>query len=555
MPLGWRHRRLVYDSAYALPFIGTWVSSKGDTLIQVFVRWSQIEPWQNLYFTKSENAGFSWTIPSVINPDEVALVYTPRAAIDRYGYLYVAFMSMRYSPYADIAVYISQNFGNTWQEIYHVGGQEWSEAYHPWCATNGDTFALVYTHSHFYKDSIKFTYRENNTWIQPENVDPGNFPRVVIDKSGYFYVFYKEIPTNVPKFAKRLGQNQWTYYSFPQTGINFEEPNRIMRADPQNAGVIHFVYSLNNYIYYRRFENGSWTNPIPIVSGTNVDFVVEKGGKIHAVIASYANNIYTMKYYVSKDNGNTWNYIGDLYHSKYFCYEKNKRGRGLALIGTEMNNPYYDRAYYQGNDDFSISNKYNATAYNNNKHLARVSNTDDLYMVFSMESDSQDVVTARSLDGGQTWENYKLIGHGITGTPCIWIDPSLPDTATYLWIHPQISNLLQYRKFAISTNSYSPIYTLPIPQGYQINLSFPEISMCFLQYLPIEMTSIKFIGVILKAKNPSNTPCLLAIQYNITDPNNPSIIHYQEIGNGDANNPSISYSNVSSRLKFHCVYK
>jgi len=170
-----------------------------------------------------------------------------------------------------------------------------------------------------------------------------------------------------------------------------------------------------------------------------------------------------------------------------------------------------------------------------------------------MESDSQDVITARSLDGGQTWENYKLIGHGITGTPCIWIDPTLPDIVLYLWIHPQIDNLLQYRKLTISTNSWSSIYTLPMPEGYKVNLSSPGISMCFTQEIS-GIIKTEYIGTILKAKNPSNAPCLLATQYNITSPNNPSIVHFQEIGNGDANNPSISYSYVGV-LKFHCVYE
>jgi hypothetical protein len=546
VPPGWRHRKFIYDSSYGLPSIGTWVCSKDVHIAQVFVRWSEIEPWQTLYFSKSVTAGFSWNPPLAINPNEVSLVYTPRVAIDRYYKYYVAFMSMNFS-YPRVLVYTSENSGNTWECIYQ-DGEEWSPAYEPWCATSGDTFALVYV-----CNGIKFTYYTPYTWIQPENVDSGYAPRVIVDKDGYFYVFYRQ--TSTSKLAKRTGQNQWTYYSFPDAGIRVQEPNRIMREDPQTGGVIHFIYSLNNYIYYRRFENGTWSGRIPITNGTNADFVVEPNGKIYAIIANYNNNTNTctMKYYVSNDYGNTWIYKGELYESKYFCYEKNRWGRGLALIGTEMNNSCYGPVYYQGNDNFCISNKFwFVLAYNNNKHLARVPNSDDLYMVFSMESDSQDVVTARSLDGGQTWENYKLIGHGRLTTLCIWRDPTLPDIVLYLWAHPQINNLLQYRKFTISTNSWSPIYTLPIPEGYKVNLfEYPGISMCFTKRKFIVPKEI--LSVVFKAITSSEESCLLAIEYDITDPEYPSIVHYQIIARGTTFNPSLSYSYIS-QLKFHCAY-
>ncbi len=550
MPEGWRCRKMISSqNAYGIPPTGTWIYSKGDTLAMVFISDSGYTITQTLWFTKSFDAGFNWSSPLVVNP-LIGNIGTPRIIIDNSNFTYVAYWQ-NLGDWARVVVEVSPDFGGEWQLSYSDGNVV-SPCYFPWLAQKDNKIALTYIKQNFQNLEILFTFTENHgqSWSVSETVDAGPVgeiyphPRVEIDADGNFYVFY--YINNTFKLAKRIAPNQWSYYNFPESAV-FEEPNRIMRRDPSTPGVLHFIYSrgANGNVYYRKFINSTWSDLVLIAPGKYTDFVVELGNKIYAVIGvPQGDNIY-LKYYVSTDGGTTWIYKGDLYQLKYFCYEKTKRGRGLALI--DVGTYPYGKPHFQGNDDYSISNTQYATAYNHNKHLARIPNTEDLYAVFSMQTDSQDVVAVRSLDGGANWENYKVIGHGLVGTPCIWIDPTLY-CATYLWIHKQNNTYnLQYRKFDYSTNTYSPIYNLPFTTNYQIDGSSPAISMCVRKTLAQKSG---LLAVVTRATSGSQN-CLVSIFYNLL---NNSIVEDAKTIDINATNPSISYSWVDV-LKFHCVYQ
>ncbi|MEO0297467.1 MAG: hypothetical protein ABIN23_08495, partial [candidate division WOR-3 bacterium] len=547
MPEGWRQRKSIYmQNAYGIPRIGTWICGKGDTFLNVFVKWSLQDP-QLLYFTYSQDAGFTWTQPFAVDPENIYRVYHPRIIMDRTSFIYVTFQQLMDEEYYIIQVYGSPDFGNTWIWLYSAGSSG-LQAYSPWCDCKGDTFAIVYEeedgnrYSHIY-----FTYRENGgSFINREDLGIGDSPRIIIDAGDSFYVFGNF--NGILKLAKRTGVNQWQFFTFPESQISLEEPNRVMRADPQSPGVIHFIYSYGGQVYYRKFVNSTWSDPVLIAAGQKADFVVDFQGRIYTVIGTnLPNNNYELKYYVSFNGGNTWKYMGTLYNSKYFCYEKYKRGRGLALVNASDND--YGILQFQGNDDYPVSNRIYATAYNNNKHLVRIPNSDDLYAVFSMHTDSPDVVAVRSLDGGVNWENYKVIGHGAVGTPCIWFDPTLPDIVTYLWRYLS-DTILQYRTYTISTGSWSSIYNLGLPT----NIATPRVSMCRTKrrvtVIPKDLLIVALHGIWM---GNEESPAVFVIEYDITNPNTPEVNYW--MFPEQALNPSISYSWVNGTLKYHCVYE
>ncbi len=543
MPEGWRCRKMISSqNAYGIPPTGTWIYSKGDTLAMVFISDSGYTIPQTLWFTKSFDAGFNWSSPQIVD-DIGPLISSPRVVIDSASFTYVAYRKSFTEPlYEVIGVRVSPNFGMQWTPSYGAGNPSYPCS-SPWLAQRGNTVALTYTREEDYGSTIRFTFTQNHgqSWISPaEIVSTGCCAQVEIDANGNFYVV--GWMDGAVKLAKRINPNQWNYYDFP------DAPDLCrMRSDPVTPDVIHFVYRTSEgNIYYRKFTNGSWSERKLIAQGKMADFVIKKDGKIYAILGiGIGSDVYNLKYYVSTDEGNTWTYKGDIGNARIFRYEKTKRGRGLALI--DVGTYPYGKPHFQGNDDYSISNTQYATAYNHNKHLARIPNTEDLYAVFSMQTDSQDVVAVRSLDGGANWENYKVIGHGLVGTPCIWIDPTLY-CATYLWIHKQNNTYnLQYRKFDYSTNTYSPIYNLPFTTNYQIDGSLPAISMCVRKTVA---QKAGLLAVVTRATSGSQN-CLVSIFYNLL---NNSIVEDAKTIDINATNPSISYSWVDV-LKFHCVYQ
>ncbi|MEO0263418.1 MAG: sialidase family protein, partial [candidate division WOR-3 bacterium] len=519
MPEGWRCRKVIFQgNASGMPVKGVWVHSKGDTIVKVFIA-DTGNLISTLFFTKSYDAGFSWSTPSLVD-ENLCFLNPSRILIDQDNYIYAATNQwMGENPW--VYVYVSNDMGNTWRRKY-----EQSTSSTPWIATNMNKVALVFLKVVGRATYIYFTFSEDhgNTWNPCEILGEGESPRVEIHNNGDFYVFGKI--NNRVYLAKRNYPN-WIYYPFPDANINLEEPNRIMRIDPQDPNVIHFVYSAGNETYYRKFANGSWSERIFIGEGTNSDFVVETGGKIYAIIGyNNGNYVYNLKYYTSDDGGLTWVYKGLLYEARDFCYEKNKRGRGLGLIDVGAN--YEGLPIYQGNDDYPVSNKEYATAYNSNKHLARIPNSDDLYMVFEMESDTNEICFTYSLDGGTTWAPYKIIGHG--RAPVIHISPNPLHPGNYdisvvfaYWFPPEWERKLMYRAKRIGPDAtaWSPIIHLKMPEGYT-PFSNDEIL-----YLPHLYTSCgmsfnftagqKFLNVVLRASDTEGILHLLHVIYEIPD--------------------------------------
>jgi hypothetical protein len=500
VPPGWRHRKLVWgQEVVGHPSEGLWIDSKGDTIVKVFIA----DTGNLVFFTYSENSGFDWASPVSINPDFLYCLH-PRVVIDE-GYYILAGFEKRVEPpeYRRIYVYVSADMGQSWRERYSKRSSG-----SPWLAKKDQTVGLVYeTEVSPWVWHIKFTYTQDhgNTWSDEEDLGEGRRPRVVIDAYGNFYVF--AYMSGQWKLMRRISQGNWVSYSFPEE-INVEEPNRIMRADPFDSCKIHFVYSKNDSVFYRKFENNLWGPRTYIGQGTNADFVVSNN-LIHVVIGKHQGNyIYELKHYISQNGGNTWFCHGLLYTSRNFCYEKNKRGRGLGLVDVGEN--YLGKPYYQGNDDYLVSNLEYATASNSNRHLARIPNTDDLYAVFEMKSDTNDICFTYSLDGGNTWAPYEIIAHGYA--PVIYINQNPIYRGTYdisivfsYFFPPSWERKLMYRakRIGFSQTGWSKIIHLKMPEGF---IPFTEENVEYRPHLYTSavmivnpQTNQKYLHVVLRA--------------------------------------------------------
>uniref|UniRef100_A0A7V3ZTT3 T9SS type A sorting domain-containing protein n=2 Tax=candidate division WOR-3 bacterium TaxID=2052148 RepID=A0A7V3ZTT3_UNCW3 len=561
MPEGWRQRKTIKNiNISGAPGKGVEFYSKGDTLVAIFLEpdtSGNLQNYVKLRVLLSYNCGFSWSSPVSAHQGVIdeGVIACPEIVIDDSFRIFVAYAISSTSPpnWYKIKIKVSEDLGRTWEIRYEDGDSLFPVSPFLCMAQKGNKVGLTYLkkiETGEYRIHFTFTQNGGQSWLfPPEILELEGEPRLVIDAGGNFYalgILFLET------LARREGINQWTYYVFPDSLYTLR-PNRIMRADPSTPHVIHFVYTdWASYTCYRKFIENQFTPRVEIIHQTEIqhsDFVVDPNNKIYLVLGqSRSPWSYLLRYFISYDGGNTWKDRGFLSSARFWYYEKTKRGRGLGIVDIS-GEEWYGRPQFQGNDDYSISNQYLATAYNHNKHLARIPNTEDLYAVFSMQTDSQDVVAVRSLDGGVNWENYKVIGHGVAGTPCIWIDPSLPDIVTYLWIHPQIDTILQYRTYTISTGSWSSIYNLRLPSTYKVDLSSPSISMCRTRRKIVVPKD--FLIVTLKATGPAD-PCLLVIQYDITNPATPVENHWVISSSGTT--PSISYSYTSS-FKYHCVYE
>jgi len=543
MPPGWRHR---LNLNIPVQNKKIWSDSKGDTIVTTFYNGSK------LYLKYSENDGFSWSDTLLVrypNNTPVTNVGDLSIAIDRASNIYLAIY--RSNDHALVCL-VSHNMGRSWQEIFTIVNDGLTGDRHPWLISWGyDQAYMVYRVKDAYNHSVvelAYIFNGGNNYIKeivphPETTNViQKYPRIAIGKDTTIYIVYNE-PT-----ARQGGNNQgmlarkeggtwyFNYFPFPHTEMAWIKPNKLIIPDENDKNILHALIYVNDPpppelpdigLYYLKSNNkGSGWNFTKILSDTSpnmypeADFVVDNE-KIMVLTVNSSNG--GTHLFESYDNGNAWSeYPNTVFNTLMFRITDNRRSR-IITFNDGANN---DILSFISNDKLLLSSSSFATAYNNAKHLVRKPNSDDLYIVYTMQSDSSDVCFSYSTDGGNTWEPYEIIGHGVY--PSINISQSPGFSGTYdicvVFAKGGLNNfrlLLRTRRVGKYSTDWSQVITLNMPSG------FTPFQGDGVLYEPHYITSIttsfdlwqnKFLHVVLRARDDNSGELkLLHVMYNISN--------------------------------------
>ncbi|MEO0297483.1 MAG: hypothetical protein ABIN23_08580, partial [candidate division WOR-3 bacterium] len=561
MPPGWRHESQIENTVSQY---WTWADCKGDTIVVVGRKVTSPKP---LLFEYSFNDGFSWEGPITVTTDSI--VDNFRVCIDKNGNIYVVYEKA--DQYRTLKVLYSSNMGITWTSIYSFNDSLWNTfSRSPWIASRDSNVYLVFAYkkkiNNIIHGVLKLIHFKNGQLIGQEDVFDSIYcelynSRITIGIDGTIYIVYR-VNCAIGSYWKlsRKMNNQWASFPFPKDTLLVYEyiPNKMIVPDKNNPNILHsiitaFKGSSYHFSYWKSQNYGATWDSICTIEPSGVsysDFEVDKQKILVAYTPSGTESVF--KLIESYDNGSTWDTLNisiSTNPSNTLRILSNKRSRLIIWPSSALQ--YGVRLI--SNDKELISPYSGATALNSQKHLLREPNTQKLHVIYTMRSDSNDIVWAKSTDGGTTWQPYKIIGHGLY--PSSWLNPS--GLISVAWFKVDTPNVYgKYREYNYTTGEWSNLIGLKWPSGYIVEedkaVSPPVFSIVTTGKRTDNNLTLHLVS---PSKTSQGIRKLLYTSYDINILNNPeSTICYSVIDESGGENPSLAFSNVGV-LKLHCVYE
>lgn len=289
---------------------------KNGTLHCVFVH--KIESnWKKIYYTKSEDAGLSWTTPEDISQNSEKWLSQPHISSDTSGVLYVTYDYNAGNP-AQTLVYLQTFDGNTWNEPFVVSQDMPNSDYNQVYIDNDNRVYVFWTFldfDHYYR------YYENDTWSDTIQLYPGNhlwgISKAVIDDennihcAGFYNPFdgsqYRE---NVIYFYYDKGHDIWS-----DKTVLSGETNTVDGID-MDLGIdsyLHIAYRQhvdqsgqnNDSTMYTFYDGMQWTEPELVVNDPHEQRIaVDMDNDAHIIDREKIDEGTKLVHYQKLDN--TW---------------------------------------------------------------------------------------------------------------------------------------------------------------------------------------------------------------------------------------------------------